>query len=102
MRIVLAGATGEVGSSLREALGASGHLVVPVTSRPLDQVPVGFASLDQALDLIASGDVDVVVNAAGPGDRRDVVRDVHTASTRLASVAGTCDVPAVLISTLRV
>lgn len=102
MRIVLAGALGEVGSSLSSALRMAGHEVFPATSRSVANFPAGVLSLTEALEVIAGDDIDLVVNAAGPGDRRAATRDVLPASAQLAAAAAGSDVPAVLISTLRV
>lgn len=102
MRIVLAGALGEVGTSLGAVLHRAGHQIVPVTSRSLTSVPAGVVPVSAAVEAILGGGIDLVVNAAGPGDRRTGVRDVRPPAVELAAAAAAADVPAVLISTMRV
>lgn len=99
---MLAGATGEVGASLRRTLEERGHSVVPLTSRTELVGRGGLKSLDEGLAMLTSGQVDALVNASGPGDRRGAGREVLPASKRLAAGAGSAGVPAMLISTLRV
>lgn len=102
MRIVLAGALGEVGASLMGALTSRNHDIVAVSSRaPLVEAP-SVISLAEAEDVIASGQVDALVNASGPGDRRRPTRDVHEPADQLARIASRSGTPAVLISTARV
>lgn len=102
MQIVLAGALGEVGTSLGAVLRGSGHEIVPVTSRKLLDRPSGVLSLPEALEVISGGGIDLVVNAGGVGDRRAGARDARSTAAELAAAAEAADVPAVLISTLRV
>lgn len=99
---MLAGATGEVGASLRRGMEERGHSVVPLTSRAELVGRGGLKSVDEGLALLTNGHLEALVNASGPGDRRDAGREVLPASERLAAAAGAAGVPAVLISTLRV
>ena len=100
MRIVLAGALGEVGCSLHGALTARGHEVWPVSARaPIDREREVLGLPDVA-HLVESGSVDVVVQAGGPGDHREIERDhIRWSSSLLNAVGG---IPAILISTTRV
>ena len=100
MRVLLAGATGEVGHGLQEALVGRGHTVMPVSSRaPLKEHP-DVVPLATAVSALSAGKVDLVVNAGGPGDHRGESRDALGWSTQLLGVIG--DIPAVLISSTRV
>ena len=98
MRIVLAGALGEVGSALSRALIETGHHVVPVSARaPIprrpDVLPVAGLGLT---------DIDLLVNASGPGDRRTGGRSGRSTAAALAQACRDAGVPGVLISTTRV
>ena len=100
MRVLLAGATGEVGHGLQEALVGRGHTVMPVSSRaPLKEHP-DVVPLSTAVSALSAGKVDLVVNASGPGDHRGESRDALGWSTQLLGVAA--NIPAVLISSTRV
>lgn len=101
MRILVAGALGEVGRTLVRALVERGHAVVPASSRAAD---LGPAMLDyrQAASLVGGGTIDLIVNAAGRGDRRPGSRTGHDATSALGPAAQTTGIPAVLISTTRV
>lgn len=102
MRIVLAGALGEVGRSVGSALEQLGHEVVRVSSRaPALEMP-GVVGLDVACELVAHGGVDGVVNASGRGDRRAVERTGHGAAGVLAQAASSSGTPSLLLSTTRV
>ena len=98
MQIVLFGALGEVGSHLEQSLTKSGHRVVPVSSRPV----AGVVSYTEALRLIAAGEIDLVVNAGGRGDRREVDRTGLDAAQALSEIEVPVAIPAILISTTRV
>lgn len=101
MRILVAGALGEVGRTVSVALSASGHEVVGVSSRaPVHGAPV--IGMAEARDLVAQGRVQAVLNAAGRGDRRSSERTGLDASARLAPVIQSSGTPAVLLSTMRV
>jgi len=100
MRIVLAGALGEVGRSLREALIARGHDVFPASSRaPIADAP-DVLGLTQVGALIAAAPVDALVHAGGPGDHRTGRNGAHQWTRDL--LAACADLPAVLVSTTRV
>lgn len=98
MQIVLFGALGEVGTHLSGAFTRGGHEVIPVSSRQV----TGAVSHAEALDLVTSGSVDLVVSASGPGDRREVDRTGLQAVRALESAGPTSKIPAILISTTRV
>lgn len=100
MQIVLFGALGEVGTHLDHSLTKRGHRVVPVSSRPIG----GAVSYAEALHLITAGHIDVVVNAGGRGDRREVDRTGLDAAQALAGrePALPTVIPAILVSTTRV
>ena len=101
MRILVAGALGEVGSSVASALRALGHEVSGASSRaPLEGADA--LALSEAADLIRGGDVDLVVNAAGRGDRRTAERTGTTATAVLGPAIRASGTPAVLLSTTRV
>ena len=100
MRVLLAGATGEVGCGLQQALINRGHAVVPVSSRaPLREHP-DVVPLSAAVFALSTRKVDLVVNASGPGDHRGESRDALGWSTQLLGAVG--DIPAILISSTRV
>lgn len=100
MRIVLAGALGEVGRTLHVALNARGHDVIAVSSRaPLPGHP-DVVGLAEVTDLLATSDIDALVQAGGPGDHRATDRDAIAWSRALLNAWS--DRPAVLISTTRV
>jgi len=100
MRIVLAGALGEVGRSLHAALTARGHEVDVTSSRaPIAGKPEVLA-LDEVTGLVDAGQIDALVHAGGPGDHREIARDVPVWSQQLADVCS--EIPAILISTTRV
>ena len=102
MRILVAGALGEVGSSVAAALESRGHVVVRASSRaPIDAWP-DVVDLARAAGLVRDGDVDAVVNAAGRGDRRAVERTGRDATAVLAPACSVGGVPSVLLSTMRV
>jgi nucleoside-diphosphate-sugar epimerase len=98
VQIVLFGALGEVGTHLQQSLTNRGHQVVPVSSRPRG----GAVSYAEALHLIAAGEVDLVVNAGGRGDRREVDRTGLEAAQALSEIEVPVAIPAILISTTRV
>ncbi len=102
MQILLAGATGAVGSSLSRALALQEVRVIPLTSRLGSGTPRGVLDLPAALEALGSGGIDAVVNAAGPGDHRAEQREVEPFSRDLTHGSSRAGVPAVLISTLRV
>ena len=100
MRIVLAGALGEVGSSLRRALVNRGYEVFALSSRaPLIEDP-DVLDLNQVRSLVQTGAVDAIVNAGGPGDHRSRAELVNGWSQQLLNACR--GVPAILISTTRV
>ncbi len=102
MRIIVAGALGEVGRTVGAALGELGHSVVGVSSRaPLDESPE-IASLVASVDLIRSGEIDLVVNCSGRGDRRLGERTGQEATDALAAAVAAAGIPGVLLSTTRV
>ena len=100
MRVVLAGAMGEVGHGLQQALINHGHTVMPVSSRaPFNEHP-DVVPLSTAVSALSAEEIDLVVNASGPGDHRGESRDALSWSTELLQAVG--DIPAVLISSTRV
>lgn len=101
MRILVAGARGEVGSSVSNALIIAGHTVVPVSSR-ISQVGSTAISLTQASDLIYNSEVDLLVVASSRGDYRDANTSGTNTCEALVSVVSQTGLPAVLLSTLRV
>lgn len=101
MRILVAGALGEVGSSVASALEAAGHEIIPLSSRAPD-VGVAALSLPAAVIEMQQGRVDAVLHAAGRGDRRVSDRSGREVTAELAAAAEHCGIPAVLLSTTRV
>ncbi len=102
MRIIVAGALGEVGRTVGAALGELGHSVVGVSGRaPLAESP-DIASLVASVDLIRSGEIDLVVNCSGRGDRRLGERTGQEATDALAAAVAAEGIPGVLLSTTRV
>lgn len=102
MRILVAGALGEVGRTVSAALVDVGHEVVRVSGRaPLTDEPdvIGF---DGAQMLVREHRVDAVINCAGRGDRRASERTGRDATDKLALAVREAELPAVLISTTRV
>jgi len=100
VRIVLAGALGEVGSSLRRALVNRGHEVFALSSRaPLSEHP-DVLDLNQVRGLVQADAVDAIVNAGGPGDHRSRADSMSGWSQQLLDACR--GVPAILISTTRV
>ena len=102
MRILVAGALGEVGRTVSAALADAGHDVLRVSGRaPLADEPdvIGF---DQAAMLVREHRVDAVINCAGRGDRRASERTGRDATDKLAVAVRDAGLPAVLISTTRV
>ncbi len=100
MRIILAGALGEVGRSLHVALAKRGHDMVPVSSRaPLAGTPSVYG-LAEAKNLVSAGAIDALVHAGGPGDHRARRSDFHQWTSELLELCA--DLPSVLISTTRV
>ena len=101
MRILVAGALGEVGRSVSKALVREGHVVVPVSSRaPL----AGSETLGliQAGELIRKRQVDLLVVASSQGDHRGIVASGINTCEELAPVVSATGIPSVLLSTLRV
>ena len=74
MRILVAGALGEVGRSVSIALVDSGHEVLPVSSRAPIRGTSDAIDLAAAVVAISEGRVDAVMSAAGRGDRRAAER----------------------------
>jgi nucleoside-diphosphate-sugar epimerase len=102
VRIVVVGALGAVGSSVAHGLVDLGHDVVRVSSRaPLIDDPA-VLSFEDAIALMHSGDIDLVVHAAGPGDHRSG-RDTWESTTSLfGSAIADAGVRGILLSTTRV
>ena len=100
MRIVLAGALGEVGGSLHRSLVNRGHEVFAVSSRaPMSGHP-DVLGLGEMRTLVQTDAVDAIVNAGGPGDHRSRVESVSDWSQQLLNACR--GLPAILISTTRV
>lgn len=100
MRILVAGALGEVGRTVSSALEDLGHSVVRVSGRGSASADV--LDLAAAATLVRDGGVAGVLNCSGRGDRRVVERSGLDATSVLAPVLREVGVPGVLISTLRV
>ena len=100
MRIVLAGALGEVGRSLHAALGDRGHEVIPVSARAPRPGRPDVLGLPALAELARSGSIDALVHAGGSGDHRPRTREFMAWSRELLKVCR--DFPAILISTIRV
>lgn len=98
MNIVVAGALGEVGSSLVSSLRLLGHEVTRATSRALLSDGEDLTHLS-ALDL--SG-CDLLINAGGRGDLRPGTRTGLEATRSLVSKCEASGVRGILISTTRV
>ena len=102
MRILVAGALGEVGRTVARALREHGHDVVPASSRaPLVGAPE-VVGLEEAATLVHAREVDAVLSAAGRGDRRQGERSGLDATGVLGPVCAAAGVPGVLLSTTRV
>lgn len=95
------GALGEVGSSVGRSLADSHHEVIAVSSRA-GSPGVDAYSLEDAVDLVASGGADLVVNAAGRGDKRVVTREPTFVSSAIGEACERAGIRGVLISTVRV
>lgn len=102
MRILVAGALGEVGRTVSSALEHLGHSVVRVTSREGGDDESSVLGLSAAVELLQSGAVSGVLNCSGRGDRRPANRSGLDATALLAPAIGEAGVPGVLISTTRV
>lgn len=101
MRILVAGALGEVGRSVSSSLEGGGHEVVPVSSRAL-RAGSNAINLVQASELIRNRHVDLVVVASSQGDHRGVATSGTNTCEVLAPVVSKTGLPSVLLSTLRV
>lgn len=101
MRILVAGALGEVGRSVSSSLEGEGHEVVPVSSRA-PRAGSNALSLVQASELIRNRHVDLVVVASSQGDHRGVATSGINTCEVLAPVVSESGLPSVLLSTLRV
>lgn len=100
MRIVVAGALGEVGSALRAGLLGRGHEVFSVSSRaPMVEHP-DVLGLDDVRALLDAKAIDAIVHAGGPGDHRSRADSMGNWSGLLVEACSS--VPAILISTTRV
>jgi len=101
VRILVAGALGEVGRTLTRTLALRGHEVIQASGRaPVDgTTAIGYL---ESASLIEAGSIDLVVNAAGRGDRRSSPRSGQDATNALAPAVRESGVPAVLMSTTRV
>lgn len=102
MRILVAGALGEVGRTVSSALEGLGHSVVRVSARADLLGDDAILSLVAAVEAVDEARVDVVLNCAGRGDRRLVDRPDATATSVLAPALARSGVPGVLLSTTRV
>lgn len=102
MRILVAGALGEVGRTVSLALEDLGHTIIRVSSRAAELGAAGVVDFDVALELVRGDAVDAVVNAAGRGDRRLDPRSGLDATARLAPALRATAIPGVLLSTTRV
>jgi len=102
VRILVAGALGEVGASVTRAMVDMGHVVVPGSSRaPLSELP-DVLDLHSAADLIKRREVEGVLVASGRGDRRETPRSGLESTAVLAAASSLAGVPSVLLSTTRV
>ena len=99
---MIVGARGEVGSALCASFESLGHTTISVSSaQPVspDGHCIDFALAEQ---VIGRGEVDLLINASGRGDRRASMRSGREATQALAGHVSEAGVPAVLISTTRV
>ncbi len=96
MRVVVSGASGLIGTALRQRLVTSGHEVVQLVRRtPTDDSQVRWDPDAGELDVDALGDVDAAVNLSGVGvgDKRwdaayrDLILTSRTESTATLSTA---------------
>lgn len=101
MRILVAGALGEVGRSVSNSLESGGHQVVPVSSRA-PRPGANALSLVQGCELIRNRQVDLVVVASSQGDHREAATSGINTCELLAPVVCESGLPSVLLSTLRV
>jgi nucleoside-diphosphate-sugar epimerase len=100
VRIALIGALGEIGLHLDHAFRRLGHTVIPFTSRR-GATTGEVRELESLGSLLASGQVEAVVHAGGPGDHRGD-RDWQSTMARTLAVLESSDIPSVLLSTIRV
>jgi uncharacterized protein len=109
MQIAITGASGLIGSALRDALRADGHTVRPVVRSPSDDPDaVGWDPAAGTVDAARLEGLDAVVHLAGAGigdkrwseGRKREIRDSRTAGTGLLArtLAGLERPPAVLVS----
>ena len=102
MRILLAGARGEVGRTVSAALADLGHEVIGVSSRAPLAEDLSAVDLATGISLIGAGRIDGVINCAGRGDRRDSERTGRELTESLRDATTDGEIPGVLISTTRV
>jgi uncharacterized protein (TIGR01777 family) len=108
MRVVLAGASGLIGTALRDSLRADGHAVTALVRRPPGDGEArwdpGRHELDPAV--LAGADAVVCLSGAGVGDHRwsDSYKQVllrsrlDSVGTIAASMAGIADRPGAFVS----
>lgn len=73
MQVVLAGASGLIGSALRESLRADGHRVKTLLRRPVSEVDADSWDPERGLldpDFLQGADAVVCLSGVGVGDRR--------------------------------
>jgi nucleoside-diphosphate-sugar epimerase len=102
MRILVAGALGEVGRAVAASLLTHGWAVIPVSGRAPHADHPGILDLPEAVDAIASRSVDGVLVASGRGDRRPGPRTGQEATEVLGNAACEAGLRSVLVSTTRV
>ena len=103
MRVLIAGASGALGTALRRSLEADGHSVVTLVRRkPADQGEFEWDPPHEAIDRAAFAGVDAVVNLTGApigdrrwsDDRKLLLRQSRIGTTKLlADVVATLDAP---------
>lgn len=98
---MILGALGEVGRHVSDAFERLGSDVIRVSSRTAVRER-GIIDLESALTMIRRGQVEVVVNASGRGDRRELDRSPQPISERVASACEEAGITGVLLSTSRV
>ena len=108
MRVAITGASGLIGSALRDRLGRQGHDVVPLVRRPATRGEITWDPELGTLDPADLAGVDAVVNLAGAGiaghrwtdSYKRQILESRTRATRLISeaMASADNGPRVLLS----
>jgi len=96
----VAGALGEVGSSLDQAILANGNDAIPVSSKAPIADATDIQGPAQVGWCLAGGSVDALLHEGGPGNHRTGKYEVQQWTNELLAICA--DLPAALISTPRV